>query len=140
MFKNPRGLCLIMNIYQIDGMPPRRWSDRDTESLKQLFEQLLFNVKIYTDSTHDLSCKVNFFFIISISIQLERWSDFYLFLTTLLCTILEFQKDNHRFFKATWTRRCSVLCYLFDVSWRRGLSNHERRRQNSTRWCFLLVQ
>jgi hypothetical protein len=58
MFKNPRGLCLIVNIYQIDGMPPRRWSDRDTESLKQLFEQLLFNVKIYTDSTHDLSCKV----------------------------------------------------------------------------------
>lgn len=58
MFKNPRGLCLIVNIYQIDGMPPRRWSDRDTESLKQLFEQLLFNVKIYTDSTHDLGIKV----------------------------------------------------------------------------------
>lgn len=58
MFKNPRGLCLIINIYQIDGMPPRRWSDRDTVSLQQLFEQLLFNVKVYTDSTHDLSCKV----------------------------------------------------------------------------------
>ena len=58
MFKNTRVLCLIVNIYQIDGMPPRRWSDRDTESLKQLFEQLLFNVKIYTDSTHDLGIKV----------------------------------------------------------------------------------
>ena len=59
MFKNPRGLCLIVNIYQIDGMPPRRWSNRDTDSLKQLFEQLLFTVKTYTDSTHDLSCQVS---------------------------------------------------------------------------------
>ena len=42
MFKNPRGQCLIVNIYQINGMPPRRWSDRDTEALKQLFEQLTF--------------------------------------------------------------------------------------------------
>lgn len=57
MFKNPRGLCLIVNIYQIDGMPPRRWSDRDTESLKQLFEQMLFTVKSYTDATHDLTCQ-----------------------------------------------------------------------------------
>lgn len=55
MFKNPRGLCLIVNIYQIDGMPPRRWSNRDTESLRQLFEQLLFTVQTYTDSTHDLT-------------------------------------------------------------------------------------
>ena len=30
----------------------------DTDTLKQLFEQLLFNVRIYTDSTHDLSCQV----------------------------------------------------------------------------------
>ncbi len=37
-------------------MPPRRWSERDTDALKQLFEQLLFNVKIYSDSTNDLSC------------------------------------------------------------------------------------
>ena len=58
MFKNPRGQCLIMNIYQINGMPPRRWSDRDTEALKQLFEQLLFDVKMYTDTTHDLNCQV----------------------------------------------------------------------------------
>ncbi|CAF0938229.1 unnamed protein product [Brachionus calyciflorus] len=55
MYKNPRGQCLIINIYQITGMPPRRWSDRDTDALKQLFEQLLFNVNVYTDSTHDLS-------------------------------------------------------------------------------------
>lgn len=58
MYKNPRGQCLIINIYQINGMPPRRWSDRDTEALRQLFEQLLFTVTIYTDSTHDLSCQV----------------------------------------------------------------------------------
>ncbi len=58
MFKNPRGLCLIVNIYQIDGMPPRRWSNKDSETLKQLFEQLLFSVKMYTDSTHDLSYQV----------------------------------------------------------------------------------
>ena len=58
MFKNPRGMCLIVNIYQIDNMPPRRWSNRDTESLKQLFEQLLFTVKAYTDFTHDLGCQV----------------------------------------------------------------------------------
>ncbi len=58
MFKNPRGLCLIVNIYQIEGMPPRRWSNRDSQSLKQLFEQLLFDVKMYTDSSHDLSFKV----------------------------------------------------------------------------------
>ncbi len=55
MYKNPRGQCLIVNIYQIDGMPPRRWSDRDTYALKQLFEQLLFTVNVYTDSTHDLN-------------------------------------------------------------------------------------
>lgn len=50
-------MCLIVNIYQIDSMPPRRWSNRDTESLKQLFEQLLFTVKTYTDFTHDLGCQ-----------------------------------------------------------------------------------
>lgn len=61
MYKNPRGQCLIINIYQIAGMPPRRWSDRDTDALKQLFEQLLFNVHVYTDSTHDLTSKVYFF-------------------------------------------------------------------------------
>jgi len=55
MYKNPRGLCLIINIYQIDGMPPRRWSNRDSEALKQLFDQLLFTVKLYTDNTHDLT-------------------------------------------------------------------------------------
>ncbi len=58
MHKNPRGQCLIINIYQINGMPPRRWSDRDTEALRQLFEQLLFQVTVYTDSTHDLTCEV----------------------------------------------------------------------------------
>jgi hypothetical protein len=58
MYKNPRGQCLIVNIYQIDGMPPRRWSDRDTEALRQLFEQLLFDVKVFTDSTHDLTLNV----------------------------------------------------------------------------------
>ena len=58
MFKNPRGLCLIVNIYQIEGMPPRRWSDKDTESLKQLFQQLLFDIRVYTDSTHDLTNQV----------------------------------------------------------------------------------
>ena len=58
MFKNPRGQCLIINIYQINGMPPRRWSDRDTDGLKQLFEQLLFDVHIYTDTTHELNCQV----------------------------------------------------------------------------------
>lgn len=55
LFKNPRGQCLIINIYQIDGMPPRRWSDRDTDALRQLFEQLMFTVSIFTDSTHDLT-------------------------------------------------------------------------------------
>ena len=55
MFKNPRGQCLIVNIYQIDEMPPRRWSDRDTMALKHLFEELFFEVHVYTDSTHDLS-------------------------------------------------------------------------------------
>lgn len=59
MYKNPRGLCLIVNIYQIEGMPPRRWSDRDAEALRQLFEQLLFNVQIFTDFTHDLNSEVN---------------------------------------------------------------------------------
>lgn len=60
MYKNPRGQCLIMNIYEINGMQPRRWSDRDTDALRHLFRQLLFNVTVYTDSTHDLSCEVCF--------------------------------------------------------------------------------
>jgi len=63
MFKNPRGECIIVNIYQIAGMPPRRWSDRDTDALKQLFEQLLFNVHVYTDFTHDLTSQVSSFFL-----------------------------------------------------------------------------
>ncbi len=74
MFKNPRGLCLIVNIYQIDGMPPRRWSNRDTSSLKQLFEQLLFNVKTYTDSTHNLNNK-NFMSILKDFSQLPDHQD-----------------------------------------------------------------
>jgi hypothetical protein len=58
IFKNPRGACLIINIYQIEGMPPRRWSDRDTDALQQLFEQLLFDVHVYTDTTHTLNVTV----------------------------------------------------------------------------------
>ncbi len=74
MFKNPRGLCLIVNIYQIDGMPPRRWSNRDTSSLEQLFEQLLFTVKTYTDSTHDLNSQ-NFLSILREFSQLPEHQD-----------------------------------------------------------------
>ena len=59
LFKNPRGLCIIVNIYQIDGMPPRRWSDRDTIALTQLFEQMMFQVEVYTDSTHNLNANVS---------------------------------------------------------------------------------
>lgn len=40
-------------------MPPRRWSDRDTNALKQLFEHLMFQVEIYTDSTHNLNASVS---------------------------------------------------------------------------------
>jgi hypothetical protein len=39
-------------------MPPRRWSDRDADSLKHLFEQLMFVVEVYTDSTHCLNASV----------------------------------------------------------------------------------
>ena len=58
LYKNSRGLCLIVNIYQINNMPPRRWSERDTDALRQLFEELMFDTRVYTDSTHDLSLQV----------------------------------------------------------------------------------
>ena len=32
-------------------------SDRDADALTQLFQQLLFKVTVYTDSTHDLGCE-----------------------------------------------------------------------------------
>jgi hypothetical protein len=74
MYKNPRGQCLIMNIYQINGMPPRRWSDRDTYALKELFEQLLFKVTVYTDSTHDLN-RENFIKIIKEFSSIDEHKD-----------------------------------------------------------------
>jgi len=52
MFKNPRGQCLIINVYNINGAI-RRWSDLDVKLLKDLFRQLYFNVIVYSDFNGD---------------------------------------------------------------------------------------
>jgi len=57
MYKMPRGSCLIINVYNINGMQ-RRWSNLDIIILNQLFTKLFFDVTIYTDlDGHDLSAK-----------------------------------------------------------------------------------
>ncbi|CAF3688431.1 unnamed protein product [Adineta steineri] len=52
MFKNPRGQCLIINVYNINGAV-RRWSDLDVKLLSDLFRQLYFNVIVYSDFNGD---------------------------------------------------------------------------------------
>ncbi|CAF1505037.1 unnamed protein product [Rotaria magnacalcarata] len=52
MFKKPRGLCLIINVYNINGAI-RRWSDLDVKLLSDLFRQLYFNVIVYSDFNGD---------------------------------------------------------------------------------------
>ncbi|CAF1502996.1 unnamed protein product [Didymodactylos carnosus] len=57
MYKMPRGQCLIINVYQINGTA-RRWSNLDTALLNELFKQLFFEITIYTDlKGHDLRAK-----------------------------------------------------------------------------------
>ena len=48
MYKYPRGQCLIINVYNINGAV-RRWSDLDVKLLSELFRQLYFNVIVYSD-------------------------------------------------------------------------------------------
>lgn len=52
LFKNPRGQCLIINVYNINGAV-RRWSDLDVKLLSDLFRQLYFNVIVYSDLNGD---------------------------------------------------------------------------------------
>jgi hypothetical protein len=52
MFKNPRGQCLIINVYNINGAV-RRWSDLDVKLLSDLFRQLYFHVIVYSDLNGD---------------------------------------------------------------------------------------
>lgn len=52
MYKNPRGQCLIINVYNINGAI-RRWSDLDVKLLSDLFRQLYFNVIVYSDFNGD---------------------------------------------------------------------------------------
>jgi hypothetical protein len=52
MYKNPRGQCLIINVYNINGAI-RRWSDLDVKLLSDLFRQLYFNVIVYSDYNGD---------------------------------------------------------------------------------------
>ena len=67
MFKNPRGQCLIVNVYNISGAI-RRWSDLDVKLLHDLFRQLYFNVIVYSDfNGDDLGAEVsdfNFLFLV----------------------------------------------------------------------------
>jgi hypothetical protein len=67
MFKNPRGQCLIINVYNINGAI-RRWSDLDVKLLSDLFRQLYFNVIVYSDCNGDdlgaEVCEVNLFVFI----------------------------------------------------------------------------
>ncbi len=60
MYKNPRGQCLIVNVYNINGAI-RRWSDLDVKLLSDLFRQLYFNVIVYSDfNGDDLGAEVRF--------------------------------------------------------------------------------
>lgn len=52
MYNNPRGQCLIINVYNINGAI-RRWSDLDVKLLSDVFRQLYFNVTVYSDYNGD---------------------------------------------------------------------------------------
>ena len=61
MYKNPRGQCLIINVYNINGAI-RRWSDLDVKLLSDLFRQLHFQVSVYSDfNSDDLGAEVCYF-------------------------------------------------------------------------------
>jgi hypothetical protein len=71
MFKNPRGQCLIINVYNINGAI-RRWSDLDVKLLSDLFRQLYFNVIVYSDlNGDDLGAEVRFTMIGFFSLLFE---------------------------------------------------------------------
>ena len=68
-------------------MPPRRWSERDTDALRQLFEELMFDTRVYTDSTHDLSSQVGLSRLIN-----SNYSDLHF-------PPIELNSDNKRVFE-----------------------------------------
>lgn len=119
MYKNPRGLCLIINVYNINGAV-RRWSDLDVKLLSDLFRQLCFQVTVFSDlNGDDLGAEVRFF------AQCER----FLFQDNMFKYFYfssEFYENPQSFLSVKRTCRSTVLRYLFDESWRRGFFDRAR--------------
>lgn len=74
MYKNPRGSCLIVNVYNINGAI-RRWSDLDVKLLSDLFRQLFFRVFVYSDFNGDSLTAENFLKILKDFSQMKEHAD-----------------------------------------------------------------
>ena len=53
MVKIPRGFCIIFNMITFDHQGARNESEENVNKLKELFEQLNFEVKIYQNFTNE---------------------------------------------------------------------------------------
>ena len=119
MYKNPRGQCLIINVYNINGAI-RRWSDLDVKLLSDLFRQLYFHVTVYSDFNGD-------------NLGAEVWTRNFSFLLFNYFSFEEFHENSANIFSIKRTWQCSMLYYLFDESWRRRLINSSRWEKG---WSF----
>ena len=139
MMKNPRGKCLIMNIYQIEGLSPRRWSDRDTVALQILFDQLFFDVHVYTDSTHDLTSKVIHTQHTIARLLLPVQSSYEINSKSRIKQ-KEFYANSARVCLTERARGGAVLRGVPHVARRGGLPHHQRGRQGAARRDIRHVQ
>ena len=121
MFKNPRGQCLIINVYNINGAV-RRWSDLDVKLLSELFRQLYFNVMVYSDMNgDDLGAEV---WQCSSSTCIE-FSHRFLFAA-------EFYENSQRLCSVERTYQCPMQYRLFDESRRRGFIDRAGWKESSS--------
>ena len=107
MYKNPRGQCLIINVYNINGAV-RRWSELDVKLLSDLFRQLSFNVIVYSDFNGDnLAAEV--------CVQKEVCQG--LNKSSFCFALVEFYENSETIFSNERTCHWSMLCCMFDESW-----------------------
>ena len=121
MFKNPRGQCLIINVYNINGAV-RRWSDLDVKLLSELFRQLYFNVIVYSDMNgDDLGAEV----CDSVCRQRQSKSLFHFFSA-------EFYENSQTVCAIERTYQCPMQYRLFDESRRRGFIDRAGWKESSS--------